>query len=95
MLSSLCVSQLREEGTSRAGERGGMQRAAGACSFSLGRVPAQRFPEPSSDQTYEWEGTSPPPASQKQSFCSAFFLEASLEREAMAVNSLRVPTVHC
>lgn len=50
----------REDG--RVGEE--MQGAAGAHSFSLGRVPARMFPEPSSDQGPEWEGTSPP-ASQR------------------------------
>lgn len=54
-------------------EREEMQRTAGAHGFSLGKVPARMFPEPSSDQGPEEEGTSPPPASQRQS-CSAFFL---------------------
>lgn len=68
--SSLCekANSVRREPAEP--ERGEMQRAAGAHSFSLGRVPAQRFPEPS-DQGSEWEGSSPPPASRRQSaFCS-------------------------
>ena len=74
MPSSLCekANSVRREPAEL--ERGEMQRAAGAHSFSLGRVSARRFPEPS-DQGPEWEGTSPPPASRRQSaFCSAFFL---------------------
>lgn len=76
---------------SRIGEE--MQRTA-AHNFSLGRVPARMFPEPSSDQNSEWEGPSPPPASERQSsFCCAFFLQVPLERVTVAADGLGVFTL--